>query len=531
LPEENEDLSKTLNQLWSAVVRRRWWILLPACGVAFGAILVSMLLPNRYRSEATILVEPQKVPERYVVPNTTLDIGDALQAMTETILSRTRLLQAIEDFGLYRKERIRLAPEQLVELMRSKIDIEPIGKQQQGKDVVNAFRISFTGDDPSVAQQVTSRLTAMFIEENLKNREQQSAGTTHFLQDQLETAHAELTERGQKLRDFKMQYLGQLPEEQQGNLGILSGLQAQLQNTMSGLNRAREQRSYLESLVAEYRRMAAAGAPLSVASGTSPLEAAQRELARLRSERAELVSHYTSRHPDVLRVDQQVAESEALVERLTKAAKSEEDPGSGTTSSSGVSGDSSLAQLNSQLEANRLEIANLSEEQKRLTSQIEQYQSRLNLTPVRDQQLTDLVANYELAKQNYADLLKKKTESEMATNLEIEQQGQQFRIVDQPSLPTKPSSPNHIQISLGGMAAGLVLGVGLAFLMEAGDHSLRDEKDVSRRFGIPLVVSVPLLLSPAEERKRPWKMGLEWFAGSVLVIAVALAEYYVYRRS
>jgi len=530
LPEENDDLSKTLNQLWSAAARRRWWILLPACGVAFGAILVSMLLPNRYRSEATILVEPQKVPERYVVPNSTLDIGDAVQAMTETVLSRTRLLKAINEFGLYSQERNRLAPEQLVELMRRNIEIEPIGKDPQGKQV-NAFRISFTGDDASVAQQVTSRLTSMFIEENLKSREQQSAGTTHFLQDQLETAHAELTERGQKLRDFKMQYLGELPEEQQGNLGILSGLQGQLQSTMAGLNRALEHRTLLESLLAQYRNMAAAGGPLPGAAGPSPAEAAQQELARLRGERAELVSRYTARHPDVLKIDRQIAESEALLERLAKAPKaSEGEKGQAAGASGGVQGDTSLAQLNSQLEANRLEIANLSEEQKRLKSQIEQYQSRLNLTPVREQQLTDLLTNYELAKQNYADLLKKKTESELATNLEVEQQGQQFRIVDQPSLPAKPSSPDHIKISLGGAVAGLILGAGLAFLMEAGDHSLHDEQDVGRRFGIPLVVSVPLLLSPAEVRKRPWKRGLEWFAASVLLMAVALAEYYVYRR-
>jgi polysaccharide biosynthesis transport protein len=528
LPETDNDLSKTVNQLWSAAVRRRWWILLPACGVALGTIVVSMLLPNRYRSEATILVEPQKVPERYVIPNTTLDIRDALQAMTETVLSRTRLLQAIEEFGLYPKERSRLAPEQLVALMRHNIEIEPIGKDPQGR-LVNAFRISFTGEGPDVAQQVTGRLTSMFIEENLKSREEQAAGTTHFLQDQLETAHAELTERGQTLRDFKMQYLGELPEEQQGNLGILTGLQTQLQNTMAGLNRAREQRSYLESLVAEYRRMAAAGNPLPGAAGASPVEAAQGELARLRGERAELAARYTPRHPDVRKIDQQISEAEALLERLKAADASEREKGQATTPSSGGSGDTSLAQLNSQLEVNRMEIANLSEDQKRLESQIAEYQRRLNLTPVRDQQLTDLLANYELAKQNYSDLLNKKTQSELATNLEIQQKGQQFRIVDQPSLPTKPSSPDHIKISLGGTVAGLALGVGLAFLMEAGDHSLHDEQDVSRRFGIPLVVSVPLLVSPAEERKRPWKIRLEWLAGSVLVIAVALAEYCVYR--
>ena len=230
MPENDADLSQTLNYLWSAAVRRRWWIVLPTCILALATVVVSMFLPNRYRSEATILVEPQKVPERYVVSNTTEDIADALQAMTQTVLSRTQLLQAIDEFGLYSKERNRLAPEQLVELMRTQIEIEPMAKETPKGRQVNAFRISFTGDDASVAQQVTSRLTSMFIEENVKSREEQSTGTTHFLQDQLETAHAELEARGQKLRDFKMQYLGELPEEQQGNLGILSGLQGQLQN-------------------------------------------------------------------------------------------------------------------------------------------------------------------------------------------------------------------------------------------------------------------------------------------------------------
>ena len=529
MPEANDDLNKTLSHLWSVAVRRRWWILLAACSVAIGTILVSLLLPNRYRSEAAILVEPQKVPERYVVPNTTLDIRDALQAMTQTVLSRTRLLRTVDEFGLYRKERNRLVPEQLVELMRRNIEIEPVGKDTQGR-LVNAFRISFTGDDAGVAQQVTGRLTSMFIEENLKSREEQAAGTTHFLQDQLETAHTELTQREQQLRDFKMRYLGELPEEQQGNLGVLSGLQTQLQNTMAGLNRAREQRSYLESLVAQYRRMSAVGGPVPGASAASPVEAAQQELARLRGERAELLSHYTPRHPDVRKIDQQIAESEASLERLKKAAKaSEEDKGQANTPSDGIPGDTSLAQLNSQLEANRLEIANLSQDQKRLESQIAEYQRRLNLTPVREQQLADLLNGYELAKQNYTDLLNKKNQSELATNLEIQQKGQQFRIVDPPSLPAKPSSPDRIKISLGGAVAGILLGAGLAFLMETRDHSLHDERDVSQRFGIPLVVSVPLVLSPAEERRRPWTRRLEWFAGSVLVMAVALAEYYVYR--
>jgi uncharacterized protein involved in exopolysaccharide biosynthesis len=233
----------------------------------------------------------------------------------------------------------------------------------------------------------------------------------------------------------------------------------------------------------------------------------------------------------VQKMDRQIAEAEASLESLTKAAKAPEgDEGQAKRPAGGVQGDASLAQLNSQLEVNRLEIANLTEDEKKLKSQTAEYQSRLNLTPVREQQLTDVLTNYELAKQNYADLLNKKTQSELATSLEVHQQGQQFRIIDPPSIPRKPTSPNRIKISLGGTAAGLFLGVVLAFLVEAEDHSLHDEKDASGQFDVPLVVGVPLLFSQAEERRRPWKRRLEWIAGSVLVMAVALAQYYIYQR-
>src|SRR5437764_206655 len=117
MQETSDDLGKTIAQITSIAIRRRWWLLLPSCGVALLTTVVSLLLPNRYRSEAMILVERQKVPERYVVPNSTIDIREALQDMTQAILSRTRLLQIIEEFGLYSKEKKRLGPEELVDLI------------------------------------------------------------------------------------------------------------------------------------------------------------------------------------------------------------------------------------------------------------------------------------------------------------------------------------------------------------------------------------------------------------------------------
>jgi len=151
LAQQDENLDVTLNKLLSVAIRRRWWVLIPASVIALGACLTSLLLPARYKSEATILVERQQVPERYVTANTTTDVREVLLVMADAILSRTQLLQIIDEFGLFPNERKHLVPEELVELMRRNIELEPLQKGSEPKDL-NAFKISFTGVDPHSAQ-------------------------------------------------------------------------------------------------------------------------------------------------------------------------------------------------------------------------------------------------------------------------------------------------------------------------------------------------------------------------------------------
>jgi uncharacterized protein involved in exopolysaccharide biosynthesis len=134
-----------------------------------GTVGVSLLLPNQYVSEATIIVEQQRVPERYVTPTNTSDLSSALQAMEQDVLSSTRLLRIIDDFSLYTEARKRRAPEELVQLMRGNIEIKPLEADPERR-TVNSFRISFIADNSFLAQQVTSRLTSLFIEENLRTR-------------------------------------------------------------------------------------------------------------------------------------------------------------------------------------------------------------------------------------------------------------------------------------------------------------------------------------------------------------------------
>jgi polysaccharide chain length determinant protein (PEP-CTERM system associated) len=531
--ESEIDLNAVLSRITAGAIRRRWWIGCTAGLIALGTIAVSFYLPNKYKSEATIFAVQQRIPERYVVPTSTTDPGQALEAMVQEVLSRPRLLAVINELRLYAAEKQTLAPDELLQLVRLDLSIEPI-ESMLGSGGVNAFKISFVAERPQLAQAVTQRLTTLFIEQNLKTRAERAETTTEFLHEQLEVARTDLQQQEQRLRDFKMQYLGELPEQQQGNLGILGSLQSQLDNVMASRSQAQQQRLYLESLLGEYQRRERRSTPLRSSTGEvlTPLQAAESDLIRLQSEKKNLLSVYTARHPDVQTKEKEILLQQNLIERL-KSAKpitSDSQQVSGNNELPGSEQDMMIAQIKSQLQANRLEIDNLGSKEQKLRGEVELYQSRLNLTPVREQQLASMQRDYELLKQHYGELLKKQQESQLATDLEKRQEGQQFRLADPPNLPTVPSSPKRVRISLIGLLGGIVAGCGLAFLIEFKDSSLRGEDDARKRLAFPLVVAVPLLLTPAEERSRTRKRVLEWVAACVLISFVAVANLYVFKN-
>jgi polysaccharide biosynthesis transport protein len=256
MPESEEGQAFSLSQIPQFLLRRRWWILLTACSTTLASLVVVQLLPNKYTSEATVLVIQQQVPERYVVSTTTTDVSEALQGMTQEVLSGSSLLSIIGAVGLYANERDHVAPEVLIARMRKRLDIQPLQSGPTQKNV-NSFKISFVADNAHTAQEVTSRVTSLFIKENTEMREHQASVTTDFLQEQLETVKKQLMDQEAVVRSFKMQHLGELPEQEQGNGQILASLSGQLQNTVSALSRAQEQRAYLESLLRGYEDSAA----------------------------------------------------------------------------------------------------------------------------------------------------------------------------------------------------------------------------------------------------------------------------------
>jgi protein tyrosine kinase modulator len=531
---EEESSQKFDLQRYIGVVRRRHFQFLIPLFIGWALVWgASWVLPRRYLSSTLILVEQPSMPKDYVKPNISDDLQQRLQSITQQILSRTRLLRIIEQFNLYSSEHAKRTADDKVELMRKDIEIQLV---RDAQDQISSFNVSYSSRSPLLAQQVTSELTNLFINENLEVRQQQSEDTTKFLQSQLENARQSLAQQEDRIRQFKGQHVGEMPAQLASNLQILSGLQSQLQNAEDALNAARQQHVYLQTLADQYRGLE--GTAKGSTPGAPPIgiTAVNQELARLKAQLADLRAHYTDRHPDVRKVKQQIADTERTRDQLLQnlKAKGSDNATEAGDANASISADPNqltmIAQIESQLKSNEIEIMNRERSIAGLKVKIEEYQSRLNQEPVREQELADLTRGYEQSKASYDDLLKKKNDSAMATSMELLQQGERFRVVDPPSFPQKPAFPNRLKFCGIGLAFGLALGVVVAGAFEMMDDRLHSEEEIRKLLPADVIAEIPAIVTPADSRQARNRLWLGWATAMVVFAFILAGSAFSYLR-
>lgn len=524
MPEELEERRSEgtdLNHLRDIVRRRHLYFLIPlfvAWLLVWGA---SWLIPPRYKSSTLILVQQPTMPQDYVAPNISDDMQARLESLTQQVLSRTRLLLIIDKLHLYNGAHDQAAQNAAVEHMRKDISIELV---RDPRSTITSFRISYLAKDPHLAQQVTGELTSLFIGENSRARLEASEGTTNFIEKQLADASANLANQEAKVRQFEAEHEGDLPTQQVGNLQILGGLQSQLQNEQSSLDAARQQHVYLQAMIEQERAAQAKG----VVTGTEPtgtgsmsdLAYVNQQLATMKAQLAELSSHYTDKYPDVQALKIQIAKTEAIRDNLLAAAAKK--GAGGKSEDTEATMGPAMRQLQGQLQANQLEIANREATINELKNRIGGYQGRLNAEPGTEQELAELTRGYDQSKANYDDLLKKREQSTMATNMEQLQQGERFTMLDPPSLPITPDFPNHLLFCGIGVGIGLALGFMIAGAFEFLDDRLYREKEIKALLPIPVISEVPTIVTAQDVKKKKMSLVLGW-ATTAVVLTVILA--------
>jgi polysaccharide chain length determinant protein (PEP-CTERM system associated) len=406
-----------------------------------------------------------------------------LASLQDQILSRSRLEAIIDKSGLYAEEKGRIPMEALVDRFHNKITVTPLKPMQQTTyGDLPGFTLKVAAPNAQLAQTLCNELSALFMEENRRTRQEQTQGTTTFLNKQLEDAKAKLDERDARLAAFKGQYVGELPSDQQTNLALLAELNSQLEASNQALARAQQDKAFAESMLSQ--QLAAVRNGESVQSPDKQLSDMQSQLAALRSK-------YTEDHPDV-------AELKDSIEKLKqKLAASDRDSTASPAADHGARlvTTPAIDQLRAQVHQHDAEIKERTAKQHDIQKQINLYQGRVQISPTVEEQYKQLTRDYQSALDFYNDLLKKRNQSAMQVDLQGRKESGLFRVLDPPSFPVSPSFPKTLYFISAGLGAGLFMGFALALLQEVRDKTLRTEQDIDFFLQVPTLVQIPSISS------------------------------------
>ena len=408
------------------ILKKRWWMIaLPVVVLTVVGYGITLFVPPEYVSQTLVLIEQQKVPDTYVPPVVTEDLNARLASMKEQITSRSRLQPIVEHYNLYGAQKISM--DDRIDLVRKDVEIRLIHSQIAGAGGLPGFFILFKAGDPRTAQQVCGEIESLFVTENLRSRTQSAEGTTDFLRGQLADAKRNLDQQDAKLADFQRTYAGKLPGEEEANMNMLNSLAGQLDADAEALTRLNQNKTYVEAMIAQQSR------DLDTV-GEQPIspEAQNSELAALQAQEADLTSRYTSDYPDVVAVKRKIQELRDQIAKGPAPAPASSTPAPARREPLNV------VQMRLSLKSIEQSMEDKKREQAQLNARIAQYQGRLQSSPMVQEEYKTLTRDYQTAQAFYDSLLKNVNQSKMATDLEMRQQGEQFKVMDPPNLPEGP---------------------------------------------------------------------------------------------
>jgi polysaccharide chain length determinant protein (PEP-CTERM system associated) len=461
---------KTIEDILTIVKRRKWHLIWPAVGVFLLSAIIAFAWPPTYRSISTILIEEQEIPREYVMTTVSSYAEQRLQSINQRIMSSTRLTEIINRFNLYTDVRDKWTMEEIIDKMRNKdIKFETISAdvidRRTGRPTAAtiAFSLAYEGRNPAVVQQVANVLASLYLEENLRVREQQTEGATKFMDDERKVVEEQMAAIDKQIAAFKRSNINTLPELSQYNLQALDRIEREIDQLNNQIKELQERDSII--------------------------------LRELRMKLLNLESRFTSDYPDVIKTKKEIAEME---KKLTEEGQDPENSKS----------------FNPAIDSVRRQL-------KMAQAKRNDYQRRIATTPQVEESYRVLITQRNNLQAKYDDLTKKYMESKVASGLEKGQMGERFTLIDAARLPEKPVKPNIPAILLIGLVLGMGAGVGSASLKEFSDTSVRTADALEAATSMVVLAGIPEIVTE-EDISRVKKQRMAWLIGIVLFIIVGL---------
>jgi polysaccharide chain length determinant protein (PEP-CTERM system associated) len=508
---DRRSIASLLTEVW----RRRKWLGIVLFMMPAAALLsLAVNLPNLYSSTATVLVEQQQIPEGFVKHSVTGEADTRLNLIREKLLNRAGLLELISRFNLYPELRRKAPEEAVVERMRKDIvlELKELQRQVYGRDGTFGFKVSYRGRDPETVASVANTLATQYVEENLKMRTHQASETTLLLKKQLDDIKRRHEDDERKIAAFKQRHMGELPEQIDVNLSTLGRLNQELTSNSEHQMRVLERKERLGKQLFDLNSGVPATSVYNPDSMTHHLE-------KLRTELTELRTRASAKHPDVIRVQGEIAAIEKALEEQAREAKL--DPAQATAVLA------SPEDIKHALRELDHELKSLKADEQRLRGEVATIQRRVERSPQHAQEFQQLERDYKMTKDLYFSLLQRYEDAQLAETMEQAKHVGQMRIVD-PAMPSRaPVAPSRLKLMLGALALSLGLSIGGMMMMEQRDQSFHDVESLRNFTKVPILVRVPAIVTKADRLRNYRRSTMRTLASIISLVLIIGAFSYL----
>jgi len=560
---------KNFNYYLNLFKSKKYLWAIPIILISIVSLFMAFMLPPVYESKATILIEEQQIPPDFVRTTVTGFADQRIQSITQQILSRTKLWEIIKQFELYKDMLDKYTQEEVIEKMRGDIAINTISADMTDRSprggrggLTIAFTVSYRGKNPGQVQKVAGNLSSLYLEQNLRDRQEKAETTTRFLEAELKQLEERIKVVGDQIAKFKQKHEGSLPELKGHNLAQAERLENEIKILDNQIRAANDRRAYLEGQIATVN-------PDLPLAGQEAVMDPRARLYMLQVDLSSLGARLSPDHPDIRKLKREIEELEKLVSvqggvgstqrqklsllRTELASKQgtlspehpeikklqreiarleQEKETSGTpTVIPPVPNPNNPAfiGLKSQIQAIDNEIAMQRKQQADMRDKLRMYRERLEQTPTIEQEYAALNREYENAHNKYMEVMNKLLTAKIAEGMEEHQKAEKFTLIDPASFPEKPVSPNRLLIAAAGLLLGLASGVGMVLLTDQLDHTVKDANDINLITDLPVLGSISRIQTPEELQ---WLKRRRWIVAAATCFSILLLiilVHFIYR--
>ena len=489
-----EEEVKGINDYLDILKRHKKLVIIPALLLMLVAAAVALMLPATYKSGGIILIESQEIPSDLVRSTVTSYADQRIAVIKQKLLTTVKVMSIIKKYNLYLEERKKSPPSVLVAMFRENMFVDMINanvtdpRSGRSRRASIAFKVSFMSESPARAQQVANELVTEFLNENVKTRTARARETKAFLKEEADKFQQKIQSLEEEIANFKDKHSDSLPEILPHNLSMVQSLQKEL---AEGQNQIMVLKDQIMTMSLELTNL---DKFLPSLGSNQPTSLAQK-IALAKDQYVVLQGKYSENHPDIKRIKRQIEklESQSQVQSTD----------SGKAPEANQYKSALLLRINSKINSSEREVSRLYRRKALLRKKLNDYEKRVETTHQVKRAYNNLVRDYDNNMAKYHELRAKELQAALAQNLESENKGESFTLIEPPQVPNKPEKPNRPKIFVMGAMAAIAVGVGLALLFDMLIGGIRGYSSIGRILGSSPLVVVPVLTTTKDLTKKP----------------------------